>query len=263
MPTAPRFDHAVVVAGLRMDDAVALFGRLGFLVTERGHHTLGSINHLLVLGQTYIELLGLPPDRPDARPELRDSVPGLDALVFGSDDADATWAETTSRAAPIGPVQAFSRPVRTAQGERDAAFRTVRCLPGSAQAGRLYFCEHLTPELVWQDAWRAHPNGAVELVEAHLQVSDLDREAHLYRQLLGDQAVRIEREGFSAQALPVRIFATRAEGVARMSGLTLRVRDLSHTAAYLEKAGFNVLRSPGRIEIEAAQAWNIALGFVA
>lgn len=262
MSAAARFDQAVVVTGVRMDDAVGLFGRLGFLVTERGYHTLGSINHLLVLGQTYIELLGLPPERPDARPELRDSAPGLDALVFGSEDADATWAAVTARGAPIGAVQAFSRPVRTAEGERDAAFRTVRCLPGSAQAGRLYFCEHLTPELVWQDAWRAHPNGAIELVEAHIQVPDLDREARLYRQLLGEQAVRIEQDGFSAQALPVRIVATRAEGVARMSGLTLRVRDLSHTAVFLENAGFDILRGPGRIEVAAAQAWNIALGFV-
>jgi hypothetical protein len=262
MGSMARFDHAVVVAGLRMDAAVGLFRRLGFLVTERGYHTLGSINHLIVLGETYIELLGLPPDRPDARPELRDSVPGLDALVFGSDDAQATWDEITARAAPVGPVQAFSRPVRTADGERDAAFRTVRCLPGSAQAGRLYFCEHLTPQLVWQDNWRAHPNGAFELVEAHIQVAEPDREARLYRQLLGNEAVHEKLRGFVAHAAPVSIVATQGEGAPRMIGLTLRVRDLGQAAALLEAAGFGIVRSPGRVEVPAEQAWNIALGFV-
>ena len=36
--------------------------------------------------------------------------------------------------------------------------------PGSTPAkiamGRVYFCEHLTPELVWRPEWQSHPNGA-------------------------------------------------------------------------------------------------------
>ena len=52
------FDHAVVVVHDQMDQAVERFRAMGFFVTERGHHSLGTINHLIILDNSYIELLG-------------------------------------------------------------------------------------------------------------------------------------------------------------------------------------------------------------
>ena len=61
MLPVPTLDHVVVNVRERMDDAAALYRRLGFALTPLGRHTLGSINHLAMFGTDYMELLGVPP----------------------------------------------------------------------------------------------------------------------------------------------------------------------------------------------------------
>jgi hypothetical protein len=224
-------------------------------------HTLGSINHLIVLGSTYIELLGLPPETPDARPEIRDAPDGLDALVFRSHDAEATRVAAAARGAPVGAVQQFSRPVAIGPDPRDAVFRTVRTAPGCAQAGRLYFCEHLTPELVWHAPWQSHPNGALELVGARIRVRDAAREERLYRSLLGDGAIERRASGFTVYADPVAIVVDEGEGQPRMTGLTVRVADPARLPPLLERGGIVFSREADAIRVPAAHAWNLELCF--
>ena len=257
----PAFDHAVITAGVRMDAAAGLYRRLGFTLTPRGFHTLGSINHLVVLGSTYIELLGLPPEAPDARPEIRDAPDGLDALVFRSHDAEATRAAAAARGAPVGAVQQFSRPVVIGEHAHDAVFRTVRTAPGCAQAGRLYFCEHLTPQFVWHAPWQSHPNGALELAGVRVRVGDVAREERLYRSLLGDAAIERRANGFTARADPVAIVVDEGAGQPRMTGLTVRVADRARLPPLLERGGIAFSREDDAIRVPAAHAWNLELCF--
>jgi len=51
-------DHAVF-AVRDLDVARETFARMGFSVTPRRNHTLGSRNHCIVLGDDYLELLWL------------------------------------------------------------------------------------------------------------------------------------------------------------------------------------------------------------
>lgn len=51
-------DHVVINVADQLDAASALYRRLGFQLTERGHHSLGSSNHLAIFGENYLELLG-------------------------------------------------------------------------------------------------------------------------------------------------------------------------------------------------------------
>ncbi len=256
------FDHAVITVGARMDAAVDLFAGLGFHVSERGWHTLGSINHLIVLESTYIELLGLPADRSDARPELRDAPEGLNALVFRSDDADETRAQVVARGATLGPVQQFSRPVRIDGVDGDAVFRTVRAPADASPAGRLYFCQHLTPELVWLASRQAHPNGAAELVGASLRVREPTHEAVLYRGLLGEDAVRTGSRGFTVSAPPVTIEVTQSGAPPAMLGLEIAVSDLDRAARTLQAGGVAFRRASDAISVDPSCAWNVALRFV-
>ena len=57
----PVLDHVVINVRDGLDAAAALYARLGFTLTSRGHHTLGSSNHLAILGTDYLELLGVQP----------------------------------------------------------------------------------------------------------------------------------------------------------------------------------------------------------
>ena len=64
MPITPILDHVVINVRDGLDAAAALYARLGFTLTPRGHHTLGSSNNLAILGTDYLELLGVQPAAP-------------------------------------------------------------------------------------------------------------------------------------------------------------------------------------------------------
>ena len=112
----PTLDHVVVNARDRIDDAAETYRRLGFTLTPRGYHTLGSMNHLAMFGTDYLELIAAKPG-DDSRPEIMDAPFGLDGLVFGTEDAAATYEALRRNEVPIDPPQQFSRPVEI--GGRD------------------------------------------------------------------------------------------------------------------------------------------------
>lgn len=159
-------DHVVVNARTGLDRAEARFRALGFHLTPRGHHTLGSINHLAMFGADYLELIGVPEEAAARRPEVALAPSGLNGLVFRSEDIEATHRHLAAVDAAGDPPREFSRPVTLADGStHDACFRTVAVRPGVFPAGRLYFCQHLTPELLWRPEWQKHPNGATGFAE--------------------------------------------------------------------------------------------------
>ena len=151
-------DHLVINVLKEMDAAHDLFQQLGFTMTPRGRHTMGSINHLMIFEKDYIELIGLPSDGTILRDELLGNPIGIDGLVFQSSDAEATYQILIQRNQSLLPVQSFSRPVDLNGQKVDASFKTVRFTPGQFPAGRIYFCQHFTPELVWRKEWQTHAN---------------------------------------------------------------------------------------------------------
>src|ERR1700760_4947170 len=107
---SPVIDHVVIDVRERMDEAARVFAGLGFTLTPRGYHTLGSMNHLMMFATDYLELLGFA-DGGVARPELAPFPIGLNGLVFKTDDADTVYQHAMGEGLPIFPVQSFSRPV--------------------------------------------------------------------------------------------------------------------------------------------------------
>ena len=57
----PTIDHVVINARDELDAAADLYARLGFTITPRGHHTLGSSNNLAIFGTDYLALVGVLP----------------------------------------------------------------------------------------------------------------------------------------------------------------------------------------------------------
>jgi hypothetical protein len=180
----PILDHVVFNVRFAMDDASTAFSQLGFMLTERGYHTLGSINHLMILQSDYIELIGLPHGHTTGRADICDAAYGLNGLVFKSDDVDATYAHLQTLDMAGDPPKSFSRPVEIDGQTVNAKFRTVAVRTGVFPAGRVYFCEHGTPELVWRPEWRAHSNGAHSLEAFLIAASNPEEEAARYGSLL-------------------------------------------------------------------------------
>jgi hypothetical protein len=272
----PILDHVVVNARDRIDDAAATYARLGFALTPRGFHTLGSSNHLAVLGTDYLELLGVPKGS-DARPELSAAPTGLNGIVFQTTDAAATSEALQAAGVGIGPARQFSRPVDIAGEARDAAFRTTALPADAVRAGRVYFCEHMTPELVWRDEWRRHPNGAVAIARAVIASDDPARLGRLFRAMFGKEAVRRTDDGFALVAGLARIeivtpsalwesfgaAAPDSRGRAEyMAALTLRTTSLDMAEQALDAGGIRgVDRIGASVLVPAAEAFGVTIEF--
>jgi hypothetical protein len=192
----PTLDHVVVNVRDRLDDAAETYRRLGFTLTPRGYHTLGSMNHLAMFGTDYLELIAVKPG-DNSREEILASPFGLDGLVFGTEDAAVTYEALRRNEVPIDPPQQFSRPVRAGGTTRDAVFRTTRLQRSATPAGRLYFCQHLTRDLVWRDEWRHHANGAVGVARAVIAAEEPEILGGLFARMFGPNTVRATDDGCS------------------------------------------------------------------
>jgi hypothetical protein len=173
-------DHIVINVLFDMDRAAALMSQLGFTLTPRGYHSLGSINHLMVFEGHYLELIGLPSDTDVLRKDVLESPLGLDGLVFKADDIDKCQRTLRDSGLAMLEPRSFSRPVTIDGVEHLARFRTVRTAPELFEAGRVYYCQHFTPELVWHRPWMSHPNGVRGLSELVIVTSNLETDAPRY-----------------------------------------------------------------------------------
>ena len=194
----PLIDHVVVDVRDRMEEAARRYRALGFTLTPLCRHSLGSANHLAIFGRDYLELLGTDVPGGALRPDLAGFPIGLNGLVLKTGDADEVYSHATGAGLLILPVQSFSRPVELGGGRQDARFRTTRLDPRKIPMGRVYFCEHLTPELVWRPEWQSHSNGARAIARIVVATADPRRTAALFGALFGPEALDravAERDG--------------------------------------------------------------------
>jgi hypothetical protein len=154
-------DHAVI-AVRDLGVAARAFADLGFTLTPLGRHSIGSRNHCIMLGSTYLELLEPAGEHPWLA-YYRDFVArgdGLAALALATSDADASYAELLAQGVAAQPPMDLARPVELDGGKgHRARFRLVQI------SRERFLCQHLTRELLWRPQWQSHANGARELVE--------------------------------------------------------------------------------------------------
>jgi len=173
-------DHVVINTLFDMDRAAELMSQLGFTLTPRGYHSLGSINHLVMFEHDYLELIGLPSGADVLRKDVLESPRGLNGLVFQASDIDACQRTLRDSGLAMLEPQSFSRPVTIDGVEHLARFRTVRTAPELFEAGRIYYCQHFTPELVWHGPWMSHSNGVRGLSELVIVTSNLETDVLRY-----------------------------------------------------------------------------------
>jgi len=270
----PVLDHVVIDVRDRMDQAAQIFEALGFTLTPRGFHTLGSMNHLMMFGTDYLELLGFGTGGGMARPELAPFPVGLNGLVFKTADADAVHAHAAGAGLPILPVQSFSRPVDLGGDKHDARFRTTRLDPGKIAMGRVYFCEHLTPELVWRPEWQRHANGAQSIARVVVATGEPRRTASLFSTLFGLDSVaeadgkcvigagsaRVELAPPAAIAAEFGDAADPAGRPEYIAAVALKVGSVARTAERLRGIA-GVRDEKARVVVPARAAFNATLAF--
>jgi hypothetical protein len=275
----PRVDHVVLDTRDGIDAAADVYRSLGFRLTERGRHTLGSINRLAVFESDYLELLGFDSAAGAPRADIAQFPAGLNGLVFATESAESLFRDLTARDIPMEEPQAFSRPVVLPDGVHDARFCVARLRKGAAPFGRMYFCQHLTPDLVWRPEWRQHPNGAAGLARVSIAARAPAVSAELFLRLFGRDNVREASGGawnVTAGAVPIEVVpldilqrqlgdampiaSGRSDFIARIG---IRTAALSRASEALRSAAipFQVLEA-GRILVPASAARNVAIEFV-
>lgn len=277
----PVLDHFVLNARDQLDAAQVCYESLGFNLTPRGYHTLGSINHLAVFGNHYLELVGVEPGKPVRRPEIMAFPIGLNGIVFNTEEPEYVHNILRDNGISATSPQAFSRPVSVGDVIEDAAFNVVRLAPEHVTYARVYFCQHKTPHLIWRDRWRYHPNGAIGLAGAVIQASEPGEVAAFYKQIFGDSSVRPVSGGTRLLLglsnidilCPERVHEQFGYSFAPQSGqrdakvvaLIIRCCSIGHVHQYLNSQGaqFDQLSIVDqRLVVPATLAFGVSLIFV-
>jgi len=254
-----------------LDAAAATLARLGFAVSAENVHMnrapdgsaapSGTVNRLATPGLGYLEFLGSRGDTPLARQHRAQLAryEGLHLLAFASADVPAEAPRLAREGfRPLDPVD-MRRKVDTATGSAEGRFSVLRVPPDAMPEGRVQWCGHHTPELVWQPGATAQPNGVTALTAALWVVADVDEALDRYGRFLR-KPVEILEPGLGSVALDrgALVFAT-AEAARRFlpdldaptapfgAAVALRVADLAATARFLEAAGVPYIAAGNRL----------------
>ena len=180
------------------DAASAALTRLGFTLTPfsvQSHRVsegaplvlAGTGNRLAMFERGYIEFLTPISETPNAA-QLRAAMQryiGVHLIAFGTAAPHLDHTRLAERAfEPLDPI-ALQRPISTESGEDTARFTVVRVPPGTMAEGRIQYCQHHTPELVWQKRWLAHANGATGLASVVVCVENPGEAAERYARFTG------------------------------------------------------------------------------
>jgi catechol 2,3-dioxygenase-like lactoylglutathione lyase family enzyme len=271
-------DHVVMVVR-DLDAACDTFRRMGFTVTPRGFHSLGSQNHCVMFGDDYIELLWSPEGAPHpSRQYYTDFAragEGLAAIALKTASAKGAYTEMLwAGFAPSDPVE-FSRPVDLPEGKREARFRVAMASLDHTPGGRMFVCEHLTRDVVWRPEYQRHANGATEIAAVAIVGDDVAGIARPYERLLATKAepiaegLVVRTGGASIAFATARSLAARLPNVGMsarsapfMAGLFVRVKDRDAAAAALAAGGLAPARMPdGSIALGANVAHGVTLVF--
>jgi catechol 2,3-dioxygenase-like lactoylglutathione lyase family enzyme len=269
-------DHVVILVR-ELDRARETYARLGFTLTPRGFHTLGSQNHCVMFGDDYLELMALPRPHP-ALAYFSDFLArgeGLGAFALATGDANAAHAELAAAGIAADPPLDFSRPVALADGTHDASFRIVQLPPTQTPGCRAFLCQHFTREVVWRPEYQQHAVGATGIAALAVIAEDPNRAAPSYARLFDAPPQRIDegllvRTGSAPIAIGSRSrIGHRLDGVELplrqrplVAALFIRVADRARAAQALRRGGFKpVALRDGSIAVGAGEAHGVALVF--
>jgi catechol 2,3-dioxygenase-like lactoylglutathione lyase family enzyme len=266
-------DHVVVLVR-DLDKAQRAYARMGFTLTPRGFHTLGSQNHCLMFGSDYVELLAVPKPHPALRyfTDFLAKGEGLGAIALATDDAGGLHASFAADGIAADAPLDFSRPVA---GLGDARFRIAQLPPDASPGCRMFACQHFTREVVWRLEHQRHANGAAEIAAVAVVAEDPDATAASYGKLLAARPQKIE-EGLLLQTGGASIALTsrwklghRLHGVGLplrprplVAALFVRVADRAAAARVLRRNGLApVALADGSFAVSAQDAHGVVVVF--
>lgn len=243
-----------------IEAAGTALARLGFTATpfSAQSHRLapdgplvpaGTGNRCVMLERGYLEFLTPTAETPHAA-QLKAAMAryvGIHLVAFGTGAPQGDFERLRAAGYDPLPAVALQRPIGTPGGESTARFTVVRVAPGTMAEGRIQYCQHHTPELLWQARWVEHRNTVVALAGVILCVADTGEAAQRYARHTGLAVARTE-SGWHVDTRHGRLYCVAAETMrARwrveppalpwIAGTVLAARDLDVLATYVQNAG--------------------------
>ncbi len=238
-----------------LEAAGALLERLGFAPTPVSQHQVsgapaGTSNRCLMLEAGYVEILAPTHDTPNAR-RVRGHMAryaGIHLACFGTPDAQGEHQRLLAHGFEPDPVVPLAR--STADGQ--LRFNVVYVPAAAMPEGRVQYCEHLTPELLWKDGAVRHPNGAKGLADVYVVADDPAAAAARWGRFAGllprpeAGLVRLDTARgsiFIGTREALHGFIEQVPAGPAIAAFSLRVEDPAAFAARCEQAGCKVSRS--------------------
>ena len=271
-------DHAIV--GVRdLDQARASYQRLGFQATPRGRHVgWGTANYCLMFANDYLELLGIV-DAAEFTNDLDRFLAereGLLAVALRSGDPAATRAAWQAAGLAPAEVAALGRRL---EPDTELRFENVMLAPEATGGVPLFACAPLTPEPMRRPEWLAHPNGAQGIASVTVAVDDPAACYDPMAQVFGSicltetddtlavhtgQGVLLFVTPDDLDMLHPELDAIATAGEPTLAALSLTVRDLTTTAAWLDQHDIAYRRDRGgNIGVAPEYSHGVMLEFVA
>jgi hypothetical protein len=236
--------------------AGTLVESLGFVATPVSNHEVlgkpaGTANRCLMFEKGYIEILAPALDTPNAK-RVRDHMsryPGIHLVCFGTPAAQAEHARLVAHGFDPEPVVNLRR---TIEGHKLVQFNVVYLPPAKMPEGRVQYCEHLTPEHIWQASYVKHPNGATGLKAAYIVADPPADAAARWGRFAGliphpdEGLVRFDTargEVFIGTRKALSAFIERVPAAPGVAAIALEFRDPAAFASRCEKAGLKVTKT--------------------
>jgi Glyoxalase-like domain len=193
-----RLDH-VAVATDDLDRAEAAWRRLGFTLTRRSSHRgadgpWGTGNHCVMLRDGYFELIGItdPTLYHDHLKTALARYTGLHLVALGSDDSDRAFDDMRRRGVPAREPYAIARQVPFGVGQKEGRFRITEIDGAWFPEADLFFCQHETPDVLWQPDLVDHANGVTGLSGVAIAIADPGETARRLALVTGVEAEPID-----------------------------------------------------------------------
>lgn len=239
-----------------LEAAAALLDQLGFHATPVSVHQVqgkpaGTSNRCVMLEEGYLEILAPTLDTPNARRTrtLMTRYDGIHLVCYGTPAAAAEHARLAAHGFEPEPLVELRRKI---EGGEEVGFRVVYVAPEKMPECRAQFCEHLTPQLVWQDHWKKHRNGAIGLRAAYLVADDPAAVAARWAEFSGLLPFR-DGEELRLETARGTIFVCTAQALSRfiehvppapgVAAIGLKFKDPQAFAERCRKAGLKVAKS--------------------
>jgi hypothetical protein len=129
----------------------------------------GTANRCAIFRQGYLEIIGVVDPR-GYNPWTRflDRFEGLHLCALRTLSADAAYSMLSARNKTFQPPISRERKIDIDGREESIRFRNIFSRDELCPEGRWIVIEHCTPELLWQDRYLEHANGAKALEEVTL-----------------------------------------------------------------------------------------------